>query len=676
MKYRREIDGLRAVAVIPVVLFHAGFKAFSGGFVGVDIFFVISGYLITSVILHEKLSGKFTLRGFYERRARRILPALFLVVALCIPFAWMWMWRSQAKEFGDSVIAVATFVSNILFWQQRDYFDTAGELKPLLHTWSLAVEEQYYLLFPIFLSVLLRFGKKIALPVVILTGVASFSAAWSMTVGGPAAAFFLLPTRAWEILIGASIALTAKPASEVIEGRSMLAEVCSVVGLILIGISIYLLDSSTPFPGLWALLPTAGTALIIVYASEQNFLGRVLGSRVLVGIGLLSYSAYLWHQPLLAFARLRAVSEPSAYILAVLCLAVLPLSFLSWKYVEVPLRDRRRLSRKQIFAFAVLGSICLIGLGLVTRNTPGLARQLTPNVEWEDLGAKIDTVGEVCRLQAAEAYAGIDTCTFGDAGSGHVAVLYGDSHARAIAPELDGVFKEQHIKGVRLSADSCFAVPELFETRAASEKNIRECQTAYANALSYVRDNATDVIVASRWTFFLYPVPGEVDELNFDDQEGGIERNSLQKMVALTSTGALDVGAAAKQAAVEHLLRDLSGLKKNLIVIAPVPEVGWDIAKLNWSYFHANHELLPAISTRYDVYKTRNRLILSIFDRYRSDPDIHFVWPDRIFCDTFIKDRCAAQFGTVPFYYDDDHLSDAGARFVVRDIMRTLAGQS
>ena len=198
MYYRREIDGLRAVAVLPVILFHAGFELFSGGFVGVDVFFVISGYLITTIIINEMDDGKFSLLNFYERRARRILPALFFVVLCCIPFAWFLLLPSDMKDFSQSLVAVSTFSSNILFWRESGYFDTAAELKPLLHTWSLAVEEQFYILFPLFLMAAWRFGKR----AIVWTLIASFAISLAVAHWGaynkPGDAFFLLPTRAWE----------------------------------------------------------------------------------------------------------------------------------------------------------------------------------------------------------------------------------------------------------------------------------------------------------------------------------------------------------------------------------------------------------------------------------------------------------------------------------------------
>lgn len=206
MQYRREVDGLRAVAVVPVMLFHAGFQCFGGGFVGVDVFFVISGYLITTIILGELERGSFSIATFYERRARRILPALFFVMAMCIPFAWCWLLPSDMEEFAKSLRAVSIFGSNILFARKSGYFDTAAELKPLLHTWSLAVEEQFYVLFPLLLMLMWRFGKKWTVILLVLIAAASLGVAHGNVFDDPAATFFLLPTRVWELALGSFVA--------------------------------------------------------------------------------------------------------------------------------------------------------------------------------------------------------------------------------------------------------------------------------------------------------------------------------------------------------------------------------------------------------------------------------------------------------------------------------------
>lgn len=329
MRYRAEIDGLRAVAVIPVILFHAGFSHFSGGFVGVDVFFVISGYLITTIILDELDKGKFSIVNFYERRARRILPALFLVMVVCLPFAWFWLVPQDLKEFSQSLVAVSTFVSNVLFWRQSGYFDAAAELKPLLHTWSLAVEEQFYVFFPLFLMIVWRFGKKWILVVLAFVSLFSLVLVHYAASISPAAAFFLLPTRAWELSIGCFVAFYLKRNSND-DVSKIGSQPLSLIGLLLILFSIFVYDKETPFPSLYALAPTVGTALIILFATQKTYVGELLGTKSFVGVGLVSYSAYLWHYPLFAFARHRSLGEPSEAIFIALSVITLILAYLSW----------------------------------------------------------------------------------------------------------------------------------------------------------------------------------------------------------------------------------------------------------------------------------------------------------------------------------------------------------
>ncbi len=370
MDYRREIDGLRAIAVLPVILFHAGFETFSGGFVGVDVFFVISGYLITTIILAELQAGKFSIINFYERRARRILPALFVIMLACLPFAWLWLMPQDMKSFSQSLAAVSTFASNILFWRTSGYFESAAELKPLLHTWSLAVEEQYYLFFPIFLMLTWRLGKRWILWLLAAAFVVSLAGAQWYSVVKPEAAFYLLPTRGWELLVGAFIAFYFANGSNRNPAK-VLSEVAGVIGIMLIIYAIFVFDKQTPFPSLYTLVPTFGTALILLWATQNTFVGKLLGNKVLVGIGLISYSAYLWHQPLFAFAKHRSLEEPSQALLGYLAIISIALAYFSWKYVETPFRDKKLFNRKKIFLFGAVGSVFFIFVGLTGHFTNG-----------------------------------------------------------------------------------------------------------------------------------------------------------------------------------------------------------------------------------------------------------------------------------------------------------------
>ena len=306
--YRPEIDGLRALAVIPVIFFHAGFDAFGGGFVGVDVFFVISGYLITSIILRERDSGSFTLAGFYERRARRLLPALFLVLACCIPFGILILTPPVFEQFALGLVGSATFSSNALFLlAETTYFSSAhSELNPLLHTWSLAVEEQFYLVYPLFLLLLLKFSRTVlwvALSVFMLSSFV-FAVAYSDTVF----TFFAMQARFWELSIGVFLAIILHERGRpLVPENTFFRQLAPILGLLMILVPVFSIksfDARQYIPvSVVALIPVLGTALIILFSDTRTIIGRFLSLEPIVGIGLISYITYLWHQPLLAFYK-------------------------------------------------------------------------------------------------------------------------------------------------------------------------------------------------------------------------------------------------------------------------------------------------------------------------------------------------------------------------------------
>ncbi len=364
MIYRKEIDGLRALAVVPVILFHAGFEWISGGYIGVDMFFVISGYLITTILLQEQQHGTFSIVNFYERRARRILPALFTVLLVCLPFAWFLLLPYELKEFGKSLIAVVAFVSNILFCLGTDYFTTDTELIPLLHTWSLAVEEQFYIVFPLFLALFAGKNKRILVILIVLIALVSLGLTeWGWRYFSEAN-FYLIPTRAWELMLGALTALYlfSKP-----QPKGFICHIASLLGLGMILVSIFFLDKNIPFPSLYALVPTLGTALIILFANNHTLVNKLLSFKPFVMIGLVSYSAYLWHQPLFVFARAYYMALPSVSIMLGLSVISVLIGYISWRYIEAPFRNKQRFTQKQIFASSLLGGLffILIGIALV-----------------------------------------------------------------------------------------------------------------------------------------------------------------------------------------------------------------------------------------------------------------------------------------------------------------------
>ncbi|MFP1031840.1 acyltransferase family protein [Acinetobacter baumannii] len=371
MNYRKDIDGLRTLAVLPVIFFHAGLGIFSGGFVGVDIFFVISGYLITTIILEELKNDKFSIITFYDRRARRILPALFAVMLFCLICGYFTMMPDEYKNLGQSLVATSFFSNNVLLALTTGYWDLVSEFKPLLHTWSLGVEEQYYIIIPLLLLLAWKFFKNKILLMFSLIFISSFVFAnWFVNVS-PNVAFYILPTRAWEIALGGIVAVLLN--RNLIKNENFATNnILSLLGLILICISIFAFDSSVLSPSYYLLIPTIGTSLIIIFSTEKTIAYRILSIKPIVFIGLLSYSLYLWHQPIFAFLRIYSIEEPNTSTFLYSIILIFAISYLSLKYIEAPFRNKNIISRKFIFTFAFIGSLFFVSSGLYLNKNYGI----------------------------------------------------------------------------------------------------------------------------------------------------------------------------------------------------------------------------------------------------------------------------------------------------------------
>lgn len=370
IEYRYEIDGLRALALIPVILFHAGFDTFNGGYIGVDIFFVISGYLITSIIIRQIEEREFSIINFYQRRARRILPALFFVVLCCLPLAWICLTPKDMKDFAQSLVGVATFSSNILFWLEGGYFDTPAELKPLLHTWSLAVEEQYYIIFPLLLSGLWFLDKKKIIIVLCILFIASLVFAHWSAYNKPNMSFFLLLSRIWEILMGSFCAfyLSYRPYPK----NKILNEVVSILGLLLIGYSIIKFNHNTPTPSLFMLIPTMGVVLFILFSKKSKISKKLFSYKPLVKIGLISYSAYLWHYPLFAFSKYKFLEvSNNFYFICFLIILTFALAYMTWRLIEKPFRKKDTIYQKKILIISFLIALLILSIGFLGHKTKG-----------------------------------------------------------------------------------------------------------------------------------------------------------------------------------------------------------------------------------------------------------------------------------------------------------------
>ena len=366
IKYRAEIDGLRALAVIPVIFFHAGFNFFSGGFVGVDVFFVISGYLITTIIIKELNNNKFSIKKFYERRARRILPALIFVILISSIISFIFLTRNELGSYFKSVIATLLFFSNLYFYKTTPYFGSESDLEPLLHTWSLSIEEQFYIIFPITLLLFHKFFKRYIFLMLIFGFAASlFICQFLALKTGGTLNFYFTFSRAWELALGAICAhiLIYKNLSY----STLIKNLLSTIGIILIIFSIFFFSRQTVFPSFYTLVPTIGTSLIILFADRDTFINKILSIKFFVGIGLISYSLYLWHQPLLAFGRIFFDDLSIIQKLILIFLSVL-MSIFSYFFIETIFRDKNKIDFQFFFKTITLTSIFLVLFSLISYN--------------------------------------------------------------------------------------------------------------------------------------------------------------------------------------------------------------------------------------------------------------------------------------------------------------------
>lgn len=639
LTYRHEIDGLRAVAVIPVILFHAGFTVFSGGYVGVDVFFVISGYLITSIVISELEDGNFSIARFYERRARRILPALFFVILCCLPFAWMWMLPAELKAFSQSIVAVVFFASNILFWREEGYFAPSAELKPLLHTWSLAVEEQYYLLFPVFLLLTWRFGRSRVFWMVAATAALSLLLSeWGWRYA-PGANFYLAPTRAWELLAGSMCAfwLSAK--------APRTSNTLSLAGLALILFAIFRFDDTTPFPSIYALAPVAGAALIILFGGAGTWTARLLGTRGFVGIGLVSYSAYLWHQPLFAFARIRSIAEPAPELMTGLAALSLGLAYLSWRYVEQPFRKGAKSvlpTRGSVFAYSGAAAAVFVAIGAGGHLSDGAASRPAPvGITFQDAlkAGRIDpnyglssdcegrfTLSEKCRTSATPE-----------------AILWGDSYAMHLAPSLAA--SPSALSFIQHTKSQCSPIVDI--SLIGNITPWRDCLAFNDQVLDYIKNNtsAKYVIVSS---------PYAIIEPNIDIyfRDGRVESRDQYKVVLEK---------------IEKTNQLIASFGKQMVIISPTPRSGTDIGQclLRAATFGE-----PSSVCDFD----RAESLAKFGKQYRLLEEVSKIvpvlWLDEFICP---GGTCHAMLDNTFVYRDTGHLSIEGGRHLGRKF--DLAGQ-
>ena len=613
VRYRPDIDGLRAVAVLAVLFYHADL-GLPGGFVGVDVFFVISGYLITKLILKNTREGNFSIFEFWERRIRRIFPALAVVVFCCCAVAWILLIPRDFKDFGGSVAAQMLFISNFYFWWHSGYFDQNAEYFPLLHTWSLAVEEQFYFFYPFLLVALRSFPPRTLVAMLLILILASFGVSLAEARACPVANFYLLPSRTWELLIGALPAAVAHREKE----PALVREGASWLGLAGILYAFFFYTKETPFPGAAALPPCAGAALLIwSNGTGPTWVGRLLSLRPVVFIGLISYSLYLWHWPFLVFARyLSPLQGPKAPRIILLMISAV-FAVLSWKFIETPFRSRSLLkTRFQIFFSGGLVAVFLLAAGLFFYGQDGASWRFPAAALAYAQGS--DDTG----YRAASSLADVQNGSFkilGDPDNPAPPrfLLWGDSHAMATVSALDALSKEHHFRG--LAAVHAGVPPVL--GLAIGPDSVTRNEAIFA----YLRDHRIpNVLLVGRWDVY------------------------SESLVRLRDT-------------LHQTIAQLDGLGVHVYILREVPRPSVDVPR-----FLALSVMLrlgepekfqpPELSYRKDIARQN-----FIFEGVRPE-DATFLDPTPLLIRPDGHIRIAANGQAL--YFDDNHLSVAGAMYL------------
>ncbi|MDH4742981.1 acyltransferase [Sphingomonas sp. CBMAI 2297] len=642
LPYRAEVDGLRAVALLSVMAFHAGVPGFSGGFTGVDIFFVISGYLIGSIIWRETALGTFRLSQFYARRILRIFPALLVVLTCCSLLAMLVVDLDVVASFGAQMLASLCFAANIYLWRQpQGYFAAPEGPNPLVHLWSLGVEEQFYILFPLALLLLRRMGDRVAVASMALVAIASFALSTHLSGTHPGANFYLLPSRSWELLVGGLLAIGEPALRDRMRARRALAEAAGLLGVVLLVLPVFLYDATTPFPG-WAALPTiAGTALIIGCSVPGTIVGGMLATRPLVAIGLISYSVYLWHQPLLAFARLLSIDHvglsPSLGLLGVSFL----LGAMSWRWIERPFR-RGRVSAAGFVGLAAYALVLAAGAaalwfsGGLPQRFSAEQRALAGGLARANIARQVE-----CSLAPGAARRLDTACTIGDpAGPAAMAIL-GDSHAIALAPAFSEGLWARHERAVLFTRAGCAPILPV----AGLDALHRQCAAFHAGAIERVLQDASiqTVVLAARWAY-------DLERTGFDNGEGGVEASWEVATLPAARSHILE----GYSVAVRRLLKG----GKRVILIYPVPEAGWNVPITLARMRMLGVKRADGLTTSRAGFLRRQAPIFEAFDALGDVPGLIRVRPDRALCGV---DRCTLTRAGAPLYFDDDHLTPEGA---------------
>lgn len=647
-KWRTDITGLRTVAVLPVLVFHAFPSLLPGGFVGVDIFFVISGFLITGIINRECDENRFSILGFYERRFKRILPPFALMAIVSTIASVLILPPAELALYGKNLAASALFAANIAFYKQSGYFAPNSDDNPLLHMWSLAVEEQFYILWPLIVFLGLRFlaGRRRAMVTagLIVLGLAAAEIAARID---PSAAFYLPHLRAWELLLGALLAfIRSKPENANL--RTLLT--FTGAGLIVASFAFY--NGNMRFPGLSAVPPCLGTALLI-YAggSGKTPVEKLLATLPFQLVGYCSYALYLWHWPLLVLWRVHLNVEHLGSIAIIPLVISLGLSYLSWRFIERPIQSMR-VSRTKVLVASLMFLALLTAIGAVFYLSKGLPARVPPGVRTaERLASEKNPLREACHVHSAKPSPEAD-CLSGAPGSRATLLLWGDSHADAIAPGLSSFASQRGITMRQASKSGC--APLLDVSQSVTGNTDEQCATFNHAVVAELQrnQNLRYVVIAARWPLY-----------------GGQATTAVGGSMSLQDTSTTPTATRGNLAMLElGLTRSIAAARTanpnvRIVLLGPTPEQEFSVAACL-----ARARMSGAAEGRCVVNEdggTRLRATEQLLAVVAKEHRVSVVYPSKVFCAGSV---CRFdQHGTIALG-DNSHLTPEGAAIVAREL--------
>lgn len=659
LPYRGDIDGLRAIAVLSVVLYHFGLPL-SGGFVGVDVFFVISGFLIGGILWREyDATGRISLRNFYVRRFRRLGPAFFTMLLVTTALGWVLLLPFEFREHGKAAIASTVYLSNVLFFRQAGYFDTASEDKPLLHTWSLAVEEQFYIFLPLVLIALARWRWGL-IGTLVTCWAASLVACVLLTPVSHTAAFYLFPFRAWELLSGVLLAIWGFERGAKWRGHPAL----SAVGIVMVGASIWFIPAGPLFPGVLAIPPVVGTLLLLSSGAGANPVNRMLTLPGMQFFGLISYSLYLWHWPVYTLASTLRGDMGLLESLAWMFLSV-GLAWLSWRYVEQPIRHARRLTGRVVIGGMITASGVALALGGFLFIRDGLPERFGPQARVH-IAASGDFLQDWSRCSIVESgpLDGLEVCPIGPEGPPRL-LVWGDSHVRAMKEGLDVAAHEAEVPAILIWRAGC---PPLFDLRKVENAATPAQDTACTRANKQIRQalpalsSLHSVLLIGRWSYY---ATGEGVGLNAHDKIALFPTDRP----ASTDTLQPQLLGQAARATVAELMR----LVGPVHVLRQPPEL--PLYNSRFAAREAAHQGLPLAapaSTESSAPTGAIVLRATLSDApwlpLAAEGGITFLdtWP--YFC---TDGTCSAVQNGQGQYFDNNHLTNSAA-IRIRDVLRPV----